>query len=181
MLRPYASSDAAGVLALYAPFVAESGITFETEIPSLTDFEKRLAALAGRFPFWVWETDGNVVGYAYAAPHRERKAYQWAVETSVYVGTSGQGIGRKLYDRVLEELRERGFVWAYGVITLPNEASLALHRACGFEPFARYEDAGQKLGTWYDVQWVRLRLNPAKNGRKEPDYGPSLLESSQAS
>jgi phosphinothricin acetyltransferase len=81
----------------------------------------------------------------------------------------------------LEELRERGFVWAYGVITLPNEASLALHRACGFEPFARYEDAGQKLGTWYDVQWVRLRLNPAKNGRKEPDYGQSLPESDQAS
>jgi len=74
----------------------------------------------------------------------------------------------------LSELRNRGFVWAYGVITLPNEPSLALHEACGFKPFARYDSAGQKLGTWYDVQWVRCSLNPAAPGMAEPQYDVSV-------
>lgn len=174
MLRPYRSTDAAAVLALYEPFVRDSGVTFETDVPSLEDFSKRLANIAGRFPFWVWEEEGTVWGYAYGTTHRERIAYQWAVETSVYVGRPGTGIGRQLYQKVLSELRDRGFVWAYGVITLPNEASLALHQVCGFEPFARYDHAGQKLGSWYDVQWVRCRLNPAAPGMAEPLYGPSL-------
>lgn len=173
MIRPYRPSDAAEVLAIYQPFIEESGITFETEVPAFEDFEKRLASIAGRFPFWVWEENGQLLGYAYATTHRERVAYQWAVETSVYVRTPGQGIGKKLYERVLEELRSRGFVWAYGVITLPNEASLALHASCGFEPFARYEQAGQKHGRWYDVQWVRCALNLPLPHLPEPQYGPS--------
>ena len=174
MLRPYRSTDAAAVLALYEPFVRDSGVTFETDVPSLEDFSKRLAHIAGRFPFWVWEDGGTVLGYAYGTAHRERIAYQWAVETSVYVGRPGNGIGKQLYQKVLSELRNRGFVWAYGVITLPNEPSLALHEACGFKPFARYDSAGQKLGTWYDVQWVRCSLNPAAPGMAEPQYDVSV-------
>lgn len=174
MLRPYRSTDAAAVLALYEPFVRDSGVTFETEVPSLEDFSKRLAHIAGRFPFWVWEDEGTVWGYAYATTHRERIAYQWAVETSVYVGKQRKGMGKFLYERVLSELRERGFVWAYGVITLPNDASLALHQTCGFEPFARYDCAGQKLGSWYDVQWVRCALNAPQPEMPEPRYGPSI-------
>ena len=174
MLRPYRSTDAAAVLALYEPFVRDSGVTFETDVPSLEDFSKRLAHIAGRFPFWVWEDGGTVLGYAYGTTHRERIAYQWAVETSVYVGRPGNGIGKQLYQKVLSELRNRGFVWAYGVITLPNEPSLALHEACGFKPFARYDSAGQKLGTWYDVQWVRCSLNPAAPGMAEPQYDVSV-------
>jgi phosphinothricin acetyltransferase len=92
----------------------------------------------------------------------------------VYVGRPGEGIGKQLYQKVLSELRDRGFVWAYGVITLPNEPSLALHEACGFKPFARYDNAGQKLGTWYDVQWVRCGLNSVVPGMAEPQYGPSV-------
>ena len=174
MLRPYRATDAAAVLALYEPFVRDSGVTFETDVPSLEDFSKRLAHIAGRFPFWVWEDGGTVLGYAYGTAHRERIAYQWAVETSVYVGRPGNGIGKQLYQKVLSELRNRGFVWAYGVITLPNEPSLALHEACGFKPFARYDSAGQKLGTWYDVQWVRCSLNPAAPGMAEPQYDVSV-------
>ena len=174
MLRPYRSTDASAVLALYEPFVRDSGVTFETELPSLEDFSKRLAHIAGRFPFWVWEDGGTVLGYAYGTAHRERIAYQWAVETSVYVGRPGEGIGKQLYQKVLSELRDRGFVWAYGVITLPNEPSLALHEACGFKPFARYDNAGQKSGTWYDVQWVRCGLNSVVPDMAEPQYGPSV-------
>jgi phosphinothricin acetyltransferase len=174
VLRPYRATDAAAVLALYEPFVRDSGVTFETELPSLEDFSKRLAHIAGRFPFWVWEDGGTVLGYAYGTAHRERIAYQWAVETSVYVGRPGEGIGKQLYQKVLSELRDRGFVWAYGVITLPNEPSLALHEACGFKPFARYDNAGQKSGTWYDVQWVRCGLNSVVPGMAEPQYGPSV-------
>ena len=172
MLRPYRSTDAAAVLALYEPFVRDSGVTFETDVPSLEDFSKRLAHIAGRFPFWVWEEDGTVLGYAYGTTHRERISYQWAVETSVYVAPRAhrQGVGRALYSALLPSLAERGFVWAYGVITLPNDASVALHAACGYTSFATYLAAGQKFGQWCDVHWMRYALNEARPGMAAPRF-----------
>lgn len=173
-LRAYRSGDAAGILAIYGPVVATSSATFEYEVPHLEDFEKRLAAIAGRFPFLVAEApDGSLQGYAYATTHRERMAYQWAVETSVYVKEPGKGLGRKLYDALLPQLVNRGFLWAYGVITLPNPASLALHAACGYESFATYETAGQKFGQWYDVHWMRKKLNAAAPELSPPQFIPA--------
>ena len=172
-LRPYRSTDASAVLAIYGPVVAESSATFELEVPNLDDFSKRLAGIAGRFPFWVAESaEGALLGYAYGTTHRERVAYQWAVETSVYVATSAhrRGVARALYGALLPSLAERGFVWAYGVITLPNDASVALHAASGYESFATYAAAGQKFGRWHDVHWMRVRLNPPRDGMAEPVF-----------
>lgn len=172
-LRPYRPSDAESILAIYGPVVAKSTATFETEVPSLHDFSERLARIAGRFPFWVAEDyDGAVLGYAYGTTHRERVAYQWAVETSVYVDPRAhrQGVGRALYTALLPSLAERGFVWAYGVITLPNDSSVALHAACGYESFATYTAAGQKFGQWCDVHWMRYALNEARPGMSEPRF-----------
>lgn len=172
-LRPYRPSDASAVLAIYGPVIAASSATFELEVPSLSDFSERLARIAGRFPFWVAESaDGRLIGYAYGTTHRERIAYQWAVETSVYVAPDAhrQGVARALYGALLPALAERGFVWAYGVITLPNDASVALHASCGYESFATYAAAGQKFGRWHDVHWMRCALNAARDGMPEPVF-----------
>ena len=172
-LRPYRPADSAQILAIYGPIIANSSATFEVEVPSLQDFSERLARIAGRFPFWVAEdANGSILGYAYATTHRERIAYQWAVETSAYVAPEhcGKGLGRALYGALLPSLLERGFVWAYGVITLPNDASVALHSACGYKSFATYSAAGQKFGEWCDVHWMRYELNQARPGMSEPTF-----------
>lgn len=172
-LRPFRPADSAPILAIYGPIIADSSATFEVKVPSLNDFSELLARIAGRFPFWVAEdANGSILGYAYATTHRERIAYQWAVETSVYVAPTAhrQGLGRALYGALLRSLLDRGFVWAYGVITLPNDASVALHAACGYESFATYSAAGQKFGKWYDVHWMRFALNEARPGMKEPTF-----------
>ena len=114
-LRPYRPADSAQILAIYGPIIAHSSATFEVEVPSLNDFSERLARIAGRFPFWVAEdANGSILGYAYATTHRERIAYQWAVETSVYVAPAAhrQGLGRELYGALLPTMVERGFDWA---------------------------------------------------------------------
>ncbi len=173
-IRAFRPEDTQGILAIYGPIVSQSTATFEIDVPEFHTFEQRLARIAGRFPFLVAEDDqGTIVGYTYATTHRERIAYQWAVETSVYVAQPGQGLGRTLYQALLPELTERGFLWAYGVITLPNEASIGLHDACGFSPFALYSHAGQKFGAWWDVQWMRKALNSARPGMPSPQFGPA--------
>jgi len=172
-IRAYRSSDAPGILAIYRPFVLEGAVTFEIEAPGLEAFTQRLDAIAARFPFLVAESEGHIMGYAYAATHRERIAYQWAVETSIYLSQPAQGLGRLLYEPLLAQLANRGFVWAYAVITLPNPASEGFHQALGYEPFALYKDAGQKQGQWCDVAWMRKRLNDATPGMPEPRFLPA--------
>ncbi len=170
-IRPFAREDADGILAIYGPVVEHSPATFEWDVPELIAFQERLAHIAGRFPFLVAEDpQGQIAGYAYATTHRERWAYQWTVETSVYVAKPGLGLGRTLYEALLPQLADRGFLWAYGVITLPNEASLAVHSTCGFSPFALYSQAGQKFGQWWDVQWVRKSLNSAEPNMPAPRF-----------
>jgi phosphinothricin acetyltransferase len=172
-LRPFQPADSAQILAIYGPIIANSSATFEVEVPSLHDFSERLARIAGRFPFWVAEdANGSVQGYAYATTHRERIAYQWAVETSVYVASDhcGKGLGRVLLEALHASLAERGFVWSYGVITLPNPASLALLNSMDYNFFATYHAAGQKFGRWYDVQWARFALRPAEPGMAAPRF-----------
>jgi len=179
-LRPFQPADSAQILAIYGPIIANSSATFEVEVPSLHDFSERLARIAGLFPFWVAEdANGSVQGYAYATTHRERIAYQWAVETSVYVASDhcGKGLGRVLLEALHASLAERGFVWSYGVITLPNPASLALLNSMDYNFFATYHAAGQKFGRWYDVQWARFALRPAEPGMAAPRFqGLSLDE-----
>lgn len=172
-IRAYRSSDAPGILAIYRPFVLNGAVTFETKVPSSGAFTQRLDAIAARFPFLVAESEGQIIGYAYAATHRERIAYQWAVETSIYVSQPGRGLGRRLYEPLLDQLSQRGFVWAYAVITLPNAASEEFHQALGYEPFALYQDAGQKQGQWCDVAWMRKRLNDSTPGMPEPRFLPA--------
>lgn len=174
LIRAFRKSDTLDLLRIYGHEVLESIATFECEVPSFATFQKRLVTIARRFPFLVaLNSEGRLAGYAYAAPHRDRIAYQWAVETSVYVRDKGQGIGQSLYKALMLQLTHRGFLWAYGVITQPNPASVALHKSCGFESFATFHAAGQKFDRWHNVLWMRKSLNTAVKNMPVPRFDPA--------
>lgn len=162
-VRDATPADAEACAAIYAPYVLETAISFETDPPTAAELASRIAvAQAGHA--WLVLTDGTeVLGYAYAGSLKTRAAYRWACEVSVYLrpGHHGAGGGRLLYAALLERLRERGYRTAMGVMTLPNEASERLHRAFGFEPAGVWPRVGWKLDAWHDVAFFQLDLDPA--------------------
>jgi L-amino acid N-acyltransferase YncA len=159
-IRSAEADDAHAVQAIYAPFVSDSATSFETVVPDVGEIGRRIEAQRERYPWLVFEVDGSVVGYAYASAHRTRQAYQWSVDVSVYVDERFQrrGIGRALYLALFDLLRRQRFVNAYAGITLPNPASVGLHRSLGFEPIGVYRQVGFKFDRWHDVIWLHLRL-----------------------
>ena len=155
------SSDAVSILDIYAPFILNTSFTFETEVPTPEAFVQRIIKYQEKWPWLVCEIDGMVAGYAYATHHRERAAYQWCVESSVYVHDNFQqkGIAAALYAALLEILKYQGCRNVYAGITLPNEKSTAFHKRFGFSWLADYENIGYKLGKWNTVSWWQLKLN----------------------
>jgi phosphinothricin acetyltransferase len=155
--------DAPACAAIYAPSVEGSVTSFEERAPDAAELARRIAGISATYPWLVAERDGEVVGYAYACRHRERAAYRWSVDVSVYVaaGRRGQGHGRGLYEALFARLREQRFQIACAGITLPNEASVALHERLGFEAVGVSRRIGWKQGAWRDVGWWQLELAPA--------------------
>jgi phosphinothricin acetyltransferase len=162
-VRDATADDAAACAAIYAPYVERTAITFEAEPPAAAEMARRIAACAAGHAWLVLEDDGAVTGFAYGGPHRERAAYRWACEVSVYLrtGLRRSGGGRALYEALLARLEQRGYRTALAGMTLPNEASAGLHRALGFEPAGVYRRIGWKHGAWHDVAWVQRALGDA--------------------
>jgi phosphinothricin acetyltransferase len=156
-------SDAAACAAIYAPHVEASATSFEERAPSPGEMEARIEKISATHPWLVIEEGGGVRGYAYACPHRGRPAYRWAADVSVYVaaGHRGRGFGRSLYEALFDRLRAQRFQVACAGITLPNEASIALHERLGFVAVGTYGRIGWKDGAWRDVGWWQLELMPA--------------------
>ncbi|NBH05817.1 GNAT family N-acetyltransferase [Amycolatopsis sp. SID8362] len=167
MIRDATTSDAPACAALYAPYVTDTAISFETEPPDDAEMARRITAAHAWF---VLEDDGHVAGYAYATPFATRAAYRWSCETSIYLerGRRRTGAGRALYETLFERLREHGFHRAFAGMTLPNEASAGLHRALGFEPAGVYRRVGWKHGAWHDVAWVQRDLNATEGCTSPP-------------
>jgi phosphinothricin acetyltransferase len=163
--------DAEPCAAIYAPYVTDTAISFETEPPSPAQMGERIAAAARTHAWLVLEDDGRVVGYAYGLPFRTRAAYRWACEVSVYLERDHRrraGGGRALYDRLLTRLAERGYRTALAGMTLPNAASEGFHRALGFEPVGIYRRVGYKRGAWHDVAWAQRTLADGDDPPREP-------------
>ena len=160
-IRLATSLDASDILSIYTPYIANTSFTFETEVPTAKQFAERISAYLINWPWLICEIDGKIAGYAYASRHRERVAYQWSVECSVYVHDDFQktGIGKALYTALFQILKTQGFRNVYAVINLPNEKSVIFHERMGFTYFATYEKVGYKLGKWKNVGWWRLILN----------------------
>jgi len=164
MIRSATEHDIAAIRDIYAPYVTETAISLEDEVPSLEVARERLRQGSERFPWLVYEEAGAILGYAYAGAFRTRPAYAWSVESTVYVRKNehGKGIGRALYERLFDILRRQGAINILAVISLPNDASVQLHERLGFKPVARIADAGYKLGAWWDVGfWQRSFAKPA--------------------
>ena len=153
-------TDADGVLEIYAPIVSDTAISFELVPPSVEEMRERIETTLATFPWLVAEAEQKIIGYAYASRHRERAAYQWSVDVSVYVNDDArrQGVARALYRALLDMVRELGYCTAFAGIALPNEASVGFHEAMGFTPVGIYRNVGFKLGRWHDVGWWQLVL-----------------------
>jgi len=166
--------DAAACVAIYAPYVADSCVSFEEVVPTAEQFAAYIAATSERYPWLVLEDRGAVVGYAYAAQHRARAAYRWAVDVGIYVDPARHrsGAGRALYQALFELLRRQRLRSACAGITLPNEASIGLHRALGFEHVGTYRSIGWKAGSWRDVSWWQLQLAAGDGGGGDGDATP---------
>jgi phosphinothricin acetyltransferase len=160
LLRLATPSDAAGCLDIYRPFVETSHTTFETDVPTVDEFARRIESTLIARPWIVAEENGRVMGYAYASPIKDRIAYQWSVEVAIYVApeSRGRGVGRALYAALFRVLAGQGFVNAVGIIALPNEPSIALHESLGFEKISHLKSIGYKLGAWHDTTWWQKRL-----------------------
>ncbi len=172
LVRTARTTDAGGICTIYAPVVASTAISFELVPPTHAEVAERIDAANAAHAWLVAETDGAIVGYAYATSHRARAAYGYSVETSVYVhpDAHGRGIGSLLYAALFRELAARGFYHAYAGITLPNAASIALHKRTGFRRIGTFPRVGFKFGRWHDVSWWYRLLQP---GAPNEDAGPA--------
>ncbi len=176
ILRLANSSDAATILEIYTPYILNTAFTFETEIPSPKAFEQRIISCLETWPWVVCVIDGVLAGYSYAARHRERTAYQWCVESSVYIrdGFQQRGLAGLLYSALFEILKHQKFINVYAGITLPNHKSVAFHDKSGFKKFVEYDSIGYKLGKWHTVSWWQLRLNNYANNPVAPIKLPGV-------
>jgi phosphinothricin acetyltransferase len=159
-IRDASELDAEACVAIYTPYVTDTAITFEIEPPTVAEMASRIAQAQQTHAWMVLEDDGRVVGYAYAGPMKPRAAYRWSCEVSVYLepGRRRTGGGRALYEALFERLIERGFRTAIAGMTLPNDASVGLHKALGFESIGTYRQIGWKLDAWHDVHWRQRPL-----------------------
>jgi L-amino acid N-acyltransferase YncA len=168
-VRPATCDDAGPFSAIYASMVLDTAVSFEDTPPGAAELERRMSARP-RLPWLVAESNEGVVGYAYAVRHRERAAYRWCADSSVYVDPAhhGRGVGRLLYARLVAEVRDLGYVNLFAGIALPNDASVGLHEAAGFTPVGVYRDVGFKHGSWRDVGWWQLSLADPPASPAEP-------------
>lgn len=169
-IRMIEEQDIPNVLEIYRPYVENSVITFEYEVPSLSAFQERVHHKLEQFPWLVIEMDGELCGYAYASIFRERIAYQWDCELSIYIAQdkSGHHLGSMLYDALIQLVQVQGYIQAYGLVTLPNEASLALHRKFAFQEEGNLIHTGYKQGRWLDVMILRKQINAFDSVKQAP-------------
>jgi phosphinothricin acetyltransferase len=163
------ASDAGAIAAIYRPVVEATPISFETIPPDPNEMVRRIGTTTEAYPWLVCDLGGQVAGYAYATKHRERAAYRWSVDTSVYIDARYRrsGVGRGLYTSLFGILAAQGFFNAYAGITLPNPSSVGLHEVMGFRKLGIYERVGYKCA-WYDVGWWQLTLRPHMESPGEP-------------
>ena len=159
-IRFVVPEDATVIQSIYAPYVANTSISFETEIPSVKTITERIKTMLSKYPYLVYETDSTIIGYAYASRYRDRAAYRFSADVSVYVAPEHHrhGVGKALYSKLFDLLIKQNIYTIYAAITLPNEASIGLHKSLGFHEVGVYQNVGYKHGKWLDVIWLEKPL-----------------------
>lgn len=176
-IRAAAPEDAPALLAIYGPYVAETAITFEYDIPSEEEFRRRIRSVLSKYPYLAAERNGEILGYAYAGPFKERAAYAWSAEASIYVARDkkGLGIGGALYRTLETVLAAQGILNLYACIACPQEEdeyltgdSVAFHTHMGYRLAGRFRQCGCKFGRWYDMVWMEKQLGSHTPGQAPP-------------
>ena len=159
-IRLITAGDAEATLNIYRPYVENTIISFEYEVPSLEEWQSRIATNTAKYPWLVCEHEGNIVGYAYGSTHRYRTAYSWSPEATVYMDGRYHrlGVARILYKTLFDLLRLQGYVNVYAGVGLPNPESVGFHQALGFYDIGIFKKVGYKLGAWHDTRWFQLHL-----------------------
>lgn len=155
-------NDATALAAIYAPYVENTAISFEYTAPSPEEFADRITHTLTRYPYFVAEQDGIIIGYAYASAFKERAAYDWSVETSIYVSAAyhSKGTGRLLYQVLEDTLKKQHVCTMCACIAYPNPPSISFHESMGFHHVAHFTASGYKMGTWYDMIWMEKEIAP---------------------
>ena len=163
-------SDAPAIQQIYCPIVRDTHISFEMKVPDVAELESRIVKTLAQYPWLVCDIDEKMAGYAYASAFRARYAYQWTVETTVYVHPDFQrrGIARALYASLVAILRAQGYCNAVGVIAMPNEGSIRAHEAVGFRKLGVFKNVGYKAGMWRDTGWWQIELRPMPESPQPP-------------
>lgn len=160
LIRMAEEKDAAALLSIYAYYVEHTAVTFEYRVPSLEEFKSRMRRVKERYPYLAAEEDGEIVGYAYVSLFKDRAAYEWAVETTVYVKQEqrARGIGKKLYLALEEILKVQHIINLNACIAYPNPDSICFHERMGYKMAAHFTKCGYKQGEWYDMVWMEKML-----------------------
>lgn len=175
-------ADAEALVAIYTPYILKTAITYEYEIPSVAEFARRIETYSAKYPYLVAELDGTPVGYAYACPLGSRPAFDWSVETAIYIreDCKGMGIGRILYDKLEAILQIMGIrTMTAAVASVEHDdpyltnASIAFHRRMGFVPVGTFHHAGCKFGRWYDLTWLEKGIGAYEG---EPPHPKTVHE-----
>lgn len=168
--------DAPALLEIYAPYIRETAVTFEYDVPSVEEFAGRIAATLKRYPYIAALEGGRIVGYAYASPYHPRAALAWTAETSIYLDRNSRrkGIGRGLYEHLEAILKKQNILNLYASIAYTEaedeyltNASMTFHEHLGYKLNGRFNKCGYKFGRWYDLIWMEKFI-----GTHEPDTRP---------
>ena len=182
MIRPAAEKDVPEILEIYAPYVENTTVSFEYDVPCRKSFLQRFYDITARFPWLVWEEDGRILGYAYASPPYSRAAYSWCAEPSIYLRPEarGRGIGKKLY-AVLEKILElQGYQVLYALITEENLESIRFHRKMAYETRAVFPDCGFKFGRWLGLVWMEKRLKIVQSPSAFPQPWRTVVQDGES-
>ena len=181
MIRLATETDVPAILAIYAPYVENTTVSFEYDVPCRREFMQRFYTITEQFPWLVWEENGEILGYAYAARPFPRAAYSWDAEPSIYLrqDAKGRGIGRKLYAALEEILKLQGYQVLYAIITQENDASVAFHEKTGYTMLSLFPRCGFKNGRWLGVYWMEKRLFSVESPKSFPIPFPRLRQDSQ--
>jgi phosphinothricin acetyltransferase len=165
LIRLATVTDSKDILKVYAPYITDTAVSFETEVPTVSEFACRIESINKKYPYIVYQIEDKIVGYAYASKHRERAAYCFDVDVSIYVLPEyhGSGVAHKLYDCLFKILVKLGYYNAYAGYTVPNQKSMKFHQKFGFTLVGTYHKTGYKFGQWHDVTWLEKALNNHNN------------------
>ena len=184
-LRFATPADAEALVAIYAPYIRKTAITYEYEIPTTEEFARRIETYSAKYPYLVAEINGIPVGYAYACPLGSRPAFDWSVETAIYIceDCKGLGIGKALYEKLEAILRSMGIrTMTAAVASVEHDdpyltnASIAFHLRRGFTPVGTFHNAGCKFGRWYDLTWLEKEIGSYENDPPHPKTVHEILE-----